>query len=72
MKPTLLPERRSPVVMSLALSDAEVQLLQELLHGDLRRLLLEIHHTHHRSMREGLKAREALLEALIQKLEPGG
>ncbi len=57
---------------SLSLSDAESELLHELLQGDLCRLLLEIAHTHHRSMREGLKAREVLLQGVIQKLEPKG
>jgi len=33
------------------------------------RLLLEIAHTDHRSMREGLKAREELLKGIIRKLE---
>lgn len=54
--------------MDLSLSDAEVQLLQQLLQGDLSRLLLEIAHTDHRSMREGLQAREALLREVVKKL----
>ena len=57
---------------NLSLSDAEVRLLRELLQGDLCRLLLEIAHTDHRSMKEGLKAREELLEGVIQKLEAKG
>ncbi len=57
---------------SLSLSDAESELLHELLQGDLSRLLLEIAHTHHRSMRDGLKTREVLLQGVIRKLEPKG
>ncbi|MBI5015459.1 MAG: hypothetical protein HZB55_08195 [Deltaproteobacteria bacterium] len=54
--------------MNLSLSDAEVKLLQQLLHGDLSRLLLEIAHTDSRSMREGLQAREGVLHGIIEKL----
>lgn len=56
----------------ISLSDPEVKLLRELLQGDLCRLLLEIAHTDHRSMKEGLKAREDLLQDVIQKLEAKG
>ena len=38
---------------TVALSDAEVKLLKELLQGDMCRLILEIAHTDHRSMRDG-------------------
>lgn len=58
--------------MNIPLSDVEVKLLRELLEGDRSRLLPEIAHTHHRSMREGLKAREELLEGVIHKLEAQG
>jgi hypothetical protein len=54
---------------SISLSEPEVKLLQELLQGDLCRLILEIAHTDHRSMREGLKAREEMLKGIAQKLE---
>lgn len=57
---------------SISLSDPEVKVLQELLQGDLCRLILEIAHTDHRSMREGLKAREEVLKAVIGKLEGKG
>jgi hypothetical protein len=53
----------------ISLSDPEVKLLQELLQGDMCRLILEIAHTDHRSMREGLKGRETLLKSVLQKLE---
>jgi hypothetical protein len=48
------------VVTYLILNNHEARLLQEILDGDLRRLLLEITHTDHRGMKEGLKAREEL------------
>lgn len=54
---------------TISLSDAEVKLLQQLLQGDLCRLILEIAHTDHRPMREGLKARQELLKGIIQQLE---
>jgi hypothetical protein len=54
--------------MNISLTDAEVKLLQQLLHGDMSRLLLEIAHTDSRSMREGLQAREEVLKAVIEKL----
>ncbi|HSB69854.1 MAG TPA: hypothetical protein VLT62_11015 [Candidatus Methylomirabilis sp.] len=55
---------------TISLNEPEMKLLQELLQGDRCRLLMEIAHTDHRSMREGLKAREELLEGVIEKLEP--
>jgi hypothetical protein len=69
---SLFQERRIVMVMDISLSDLEVRLLRELLQGDLCRLLLEIAHTDHRSMKEGLKAREGMLQGLIQKLESKG
>ncbi len=60
------------MVKNISLSDPEVKLLRELLQGDRCRLLLEIAHTDHRSMREGLKAREELLEGIIYKLDADG
>jgi len=58
--------------MNVTLTEAEVKLLQQLLQGDLSRLLLEIAHTDHRSMRDGLKAREEVLRGVMQKLEGKG
>lgn len=49
-------------------SAAESNLLKEVLQGDLARLLLEIAHTDHRAMRDGLKQREELLRAVLEKL----
>ncbi|MGE5849619.1 MAG: hypothetical protein ACM362_05795 [Candidatus Methylomirabilota bacterium] len=60
------------MVTNIALSDSEVRLLQELLQGDMSRLLLEIAHTDHRSMKHGLKEREEVLRHVIQKLEVKG
>ena len=54
---------------SLVLNDLEARLLQELLEGDLRRLLAEIAHTDHRGMKAGLKARAGLLQDILQKLK---
>jgi hypothetical protein len=62
-------ERRGAMGTNVSLTDAEMKLLQELLQGDLSRLLLEIAHTDHRSMREGLKAREEMLKGIAQKLQ---
>jgi hypothetical protein len=55
--------------INISLNDPEVKLLQELLQGDLCRLILEIAHTDHRSMRDGLKAREEMLKGIARKLE---
>ncbi len=55
----------------LTLSHPETQLLQELLQGDLSRLLLEIAHTDHRGMKEGLKTREGTLQSILRKLSVG-
>lgn len=60
------------MVMNIPLSDSEVKLLQELLQGDMSRLLLEIAHTDHRSMKDGLKSHVELLKGVIQKLEATG
>ena len=53
---------------AIDLNEAELNLLKELLQGDLARLLLEIAHTDHRSMREGLQKREGTLKGVIDKL----
>jgi hypothetical protein len=57
------------MVTNVSLTDTEIKLLQELLQGDLCRLILEIAHTDHRSMRDGLKGREEALKAIVRKLE---
>jgi hypothetical protein len=54
------------------LTDAEVGVLLELLEGDRCRLLFEIAHTDHRSMKQDLKGRESLLQAILGKLTGQG
>jgi len=54
--------------MELALTNKEVQLLKEILESDLSGLLLEIAKTDKRDMREGLKEREEILRAIVDKL----
>ncbi len=52
----------------IELTEPEVRLLQQLLQGDLSRLLLEIAHTDHRAMRDELKKREDLLKGVMDRL----
>ncbi len=52
------------------LIDSELAVLHEVLEDHRRRLLLEIAHTDHRSMRDGLKTRESVLQSILQKLQP--
>jgi hypothetical protein len=54
--------------MELTLTTNEVALLKELLEADLSKLLMEIANTDIRSMRKGLKEREAMLRAIVEKL----
>lgn len=56
------------MALTLTLNEQEEKLLQQVLQGDLARLLLEISHTDHRPLRESLKAREELLEGVISKV----
>ena len=53
---------------TVTLNEQEEKLLQQLLQGDLARLLLEISHTDHRPLRDSLKEREELLEGVISKV----
>ena len=53
----------------LVLTTPESQLIQELLEGDRCRLLLEIAHTDHRDMKEGLKTREEIMQGILYKLQ---
>jgi len=55
--------------MELRLTEPETALLTEILHADLSDLLMEIARTDNRSMREGLKKREALLRGILDRLE---
>lgn len=53
---------------TLSLTQIEVQVLQQLLQGDLSRLVVEISHTDHRAMKDRLKEREAVLRGIIERL----
>ena len=55
--------------MNLNLTSAEAELLLELLRNELSELRTEIHRTETRAFKDDLKAREALLEAIIGRLE---
>lgn len=55
--------------MALELTSAEGELLLELLRNELSELRTEIHRTETRAFKDDLKAREALLEAIIGRLE---
>jgi hypothetical protein len=54
--------------MELTLTTNEVVMLKELLEADLSKLLMEIANTDIRSMRKGLKEREEMLRAIVEKL----
>ncbi len=54
--------------MELWLTEPEVELLREMLVADHKALLREIARTDNRTMREGLKRREELLEGVLDKL----
>lgn len=55
--------------MNLNLTSAEAELLLELLRNELSELRTEIHRTETRAFKDDLKAREALLEAIIGRME---
>jgi len=55
--------------MELRLTEPETKMLKEILNTDLSDLLMEIARTDNRSMREGLKKREALLRGVLDRLE---
>lgn len=57
--------------MELRLTDAEARVLEEILEGDISRLLLEIAKTDNRQMREGLKEREGLVKGIVDRLAAG-
>jgi hypothetical protein len=54
--------------MELWLTEPEVELLREMLVADHKALLREIARTDNRTMREGLKRRDELLEGVLDKL----
>lgn len=51
----------------LSLTGEEVAILAELLESARTKLLVEIHHTDHRSFREQLRHRLALIEGLLAR-----
>lgn len=55
--------------MALELTSAEAELLLDLLRNELSELRTEIHRTETREFKDELKAREALLETIIRRLE---
>ena len=55
--------------MTLVLSEAEVQLLQQILRGRMEELREEVRHSRVPEFREQLKDREQLLRGLLQKLD---
>ena len=57
--------------VSLTLAGEELSVLQELLESERARLLVEIRHTSHRSFRDQLRARLAVVEHLIQASQAG-
>ncbi len=55
--------------MEITLSETERQLLVELLKAELDQAPAEIHHTQTIAVREMLKDREAVVQALLQRLK---
>ena len=56
---------------TLELTDPELHLLQELLHGDEARLRTEIAHTYRRAFRDELRKREGLVPAVGKRRRSG-
>ncbi|MFA6562148.1 MAG: hypothetical protein WCV00_09610 [Verrucomicrobiia bacterium] len=54
--------------MMLELSDKERDLLVQLLSTHVREMLIETRHTSTREFRERLKAKQAMVESLLEKL----
>jgi hypothetical protein len=54
---------------ALSLNREEIAILAELLESEHARLLLEIHHTDHRSFREQLRQRLNAIEALLTRIQ---
>ena len=51
----------------LNLNSEELAVLAELLESERAKLLIEIRHTHHRSFRDELRHRLALVEDLVER-----
>jgi len=54
--------------MEMALTASEMRVLRETLEKALNDLLMEIARTDNRKMREGLKEREEILKAILDRL----
>ena len=61
---------RGEVSVDITLSDAEVDVLREMMQKDIHQLVMEIAKADHREFRDELKAKEAALEAILVKLSP--
>jgi len=57
------------MIQHLALSEAQLNLILELLEGEQKELLVEIRHTDTATFRVGLKERLATLEAVLLKVK---
>lgn len=57
------------MIQQLALSEAQSDLLLELLEGEQKELLVEIRHTDTADFRVGLKERLAMVEMLLLKVK---
>lgn len=57
------------MIQQLALSEAQLNLILELLEGEQKELLVEIRHTDTATFRVGLKERLATLEAVLLKVK---
>jgi len=57
------------MVQHLALSEAQLNLILELLEGEQKELLVEIRHTDTANFRVGLKERLATVEAVLLKVK---
>lgn len=55
--------------VSLTLAGEELSVLMELLESERARLLVEIRHTAHRSFRDELRSRLAVVEHLLQSCQ---
>jgi hypothetical protein len=54
--------------MELKLNDLEAEALRETLRAELSRLLMEIANTDDRKMKDGLRRREGLIRAILEKI----
>lgn len=57
------------MIQHLALTEAQLNLILELLEWEQKELLVEIRHTDTAHFRVGLKERQATVEAVLQKIK---